>query len=366
MIPLLDTLRYVCASHLLLIALLLLGRYRYSHTARYAAAFCISLIAYLLFPIAARADLPLGVRMIFFMIMSINSFAFWMVALALFRDDFRTRWYHWLVMVLRMAVGLPAAWLVPGHGLSPLTEFLISLPIVVFAVVLVGLGVREAAREFNDDLIETRRRIRVWYLISAGGAIVFVALFRLGITGGHLLEIHNLATASITLVLIYAFFLTGVRLHPDLIAQPDHNVNSQTAAPEIDQGLLQNLIRACEEERVYREEGLTIRALARRLNTHEYRLRQLINAGLGYRNFNAFLNRYRVQEACERLLQNSEEERLPIIRISEELGYRSLASFNKAFRELTGQTPSEYRKQPQIAADKLATGEKIPGEFRNP
>jgi hypothetical protein len=34
-----------------------------------------------------------------------------------------------------------------------------------------------------------------------------------------------------------------------------------------------------------------------RLDLPEYQLRQVINEGLGHRNFNAFLNRYRIGEA---------------------------------------------------------------------
>lgn len=41
-------------------------------------------------------------------------------------------------------------------------------------------------------------------------------------------------------------------------------------------------------ERVYRQEGLTVGRLAAKLDLPEYRLRQAINEGLGYRSFNAF------------------------------------------------------------------------------
>ena len=41
-------------------------------------------------------------------------------------------------------------------------------------------------------------------------------------------------------------------------------------------------------ERIYHREGLTIGSLSAEFGVQEYRLRQLINEGLGYRNFNAF------------------------------------------------------------------------------
>ena len=98
-----------------------------------------------------------------------------------------------------------------------------------------------------------------------------------------------------------------------------------------------------EEEHVYRTEGLTIGALADRLGEHEYKVRQLINAHLGFRNFGAFLNHYRVEEA-RKLLADPAQKQLGVAEIAFRLGYSSLGPFNRAFKEMVGQTPTEYRK----------------------
>lgn len=356
MIVLLDLLRSICISHLIVYVVFLLGHYRHINSARYAAAFCSGLICYLFFPVVLRLNPPTWFQLVLISIMSTQAFCFWMVALSFFRDGFRSRWYHWLILVLRVLCSFLVFAFDPGPDPGPVDEFLRSLPIVVFSVTLAGLGVWEALREFGSDLIESRRRLRVWYLGVGGSAIVFVALFRLGIAGPALREVHELATLVITLVLIYAFFLSGLRLRSGLVGhelpegevshrdRPDTANGAGDKAITIDPELAEKLTAAFESDFVYRWEGLTIRQLARYLDTHEYRLRQLINAGLGYRNFNDFLNRYRIQEACEILL-DPERARLPIVRISNELGYRSLGSFNKAFRELTGQTPTEYRRR---------------------
>ena len=63
-------------------------------------------------------------------------------------------------------------------------------------------------------------------------------------------------------------------------------------------------------ERIYRQEGLTIAMLAAKLDLPEHRLRQVINEGLGHRNFNAFLNRYRIDEA-KAALSDAEPARRP-------------------------------------------------------
>ncbi|MEQ9365667.1 MAG: helix-turn-helix transcriptional regulator [Leptospirales bacterium] len=363
MTELLDSLRFICVSHLAVYIVFLLGHYRRINSARYSAAFCAGLICYLVYPLAIRLGAPDWLQWALIAIMSCQGFCFWMLALSFFRDGFRSRWHHWLILFFRISCSLLLFAVYPAEDLSPINEFLYSLPLVIFSVVLAGLGVWEALREYSSDLIESRRRLRVWYLTVGGGAIVFVSLFRLGIAGPDLREVHELATLGITLLLIYAFFLSGLQLRESLFesgpeADPEYATASgrpkprdlrdapdsgETGHTPVDADLARKLTAAFEDDLIYRREGLTIRQLARYLDAHEYRVRRLINAGLGYRNFNDFLNRYRIQEACEILL-DSERARLPIVRIADDLGYRSLGSFNKAFRELTGQTPSEYRK----------------------
>jgi len=96
-------------------------------------------------------------------------------------------------------------------------------------------------------------------------------------------------------------------------------------------------------ERVYRQEGLTIAVLAAKLDLSEYRLRQVINEGLGYRNFNAFLNRYRLDDAKAALADPSQRD-VPVLTIAIDAGFQSIGPFNRAFKAETGLTPTEFRR----------------------
>jgi AraC-like DNA-binding protein len=103
-------------------------------------------------------------------------------------------------------------------------------------------------------------------------------------------------------------------------------------------------LRAAIAAGVCLEPDLSLGTLAERLKVPEHRLRRLINKGLGYRNFAAFVNDHRVSQA-KRILADPENSRQQIVAVAFELGYASLAPFNRAFRQLTGMTPSEYRAQ---------------------
>ena len=111
-----------------------------------------------------------------------------------------------------------------------------------------------------------------------------------------------------------------------------------------DRASLHRLERLMTSERTYRQEGLTIGLLAARLGMPEYRLRTLINDGLGHRNFNAFLNRYRLDEAKTALADPNQAD-VPVLTIALDAGFQSLAPFNRAFKADTGLTPTEFRRR---------------------
>jgi AraC-like DNA-binding protein len=131
---------------------------------------------------------------------------------------------------------------------------------------------------------------------------------------------------------------------PDL---PPANAEAPTVAADVpdpaDERLAQTLQRAMDEERAYRDEGLSVASLATRLGAPEYRLRRLINQRLGHRNFNAFVNGYRLAEARAALLDPRRSE-LPVLSIALDAGFQSIGPFNRAFKATTGLTPTEFRR----------------------
>ena len=98
------------------------------------------------------------------------------------------------------------------------------------------------------------------------------------------------------------------------------------------------------DNQTYREAGLTISMLAKKLNLPEYRLRAFIHKQLGFRNFNAMLHKYRIEDASNALSETGNHN-TPVLTIALSVGYQSITPFNNAFREIKGVTPSEYRKR---------------------
>jgi AraC-like DNA-binding protein len=104
-----------------------------------------------------------------------------------------------------------------------------------------------------------------------------------------------------------------------------------------------------DKDAAWRQEGLTIGGLAERVGVPEHRLRRLINDHLGHRNFAAYVNARRV-DAAKRILCDPTQARTTVAAIAFELGFGSLGLFNRAFKEVTGSTPTEWRKKMLEAA----------------
>ncbi len=199
-----------------------------------------------------------------------------------------------------------------------------------------------------DDLIERRRTLRLFYvgIISVQIAVVLVVEL---LHGGELppgwLQLSNVIVIG---VLTLGLAMPMLRLNHEFFelqtspeSATDENSKSQLNVAE---SILRDKLLALMEESYFRETGLTIRVLAEKLGYPEHQLRRLINGHLGYRNFSAFLNSYRIA-AAKQHLADPERARTPVLTIALDLGYASLGPFNRAFKETTGTTPTEFRRQ---------------------
>ncbi len=110
--------------------------------------------------------------------------------------------------------------------------------------------------------------------------------------------------------------------------------------PEETSQHIQKLRYLLEVEKVYKESDLTIKSLASRLLLTPRCLSQLINDHLNT-NFYEFVNDYRIK-AAQKMLK--EPKSRSILDIAHEVGYNSKSAFNRAFKNFTQMTPSQYRK----------------------
>jgi AraC-like DNA-binding protein len=106
---------------------------------------------------------------------------------------------------------------------------------------------------------------------------------------------------------------------------------------------MQLLKQAMEEERLYRDPELTLSRLAAHLDVPARLVSAAINQESG-KSFNEFINYYRVEEFKGKLLQ-SENKKYTITALAFECGFNSQPTFQRAFKNIAGITPSEYAER---------------------
>lgn len=102
-----------------------------------------------------------------------------------------------------------------------------------------------------------------------------------------------------------------------------------------DNSTLKSILNYCTENFT---DDITLDDIAEKLHLSKYHISHLFNEKLSI-NFNTYINMLRVNMACE-LLENTDKK---IADISEEVGFGSIRSFNRAFLDIIKETPQKYR-----------------------
>lgn len=331
--------RFVAGGILLLLMLLMLRDARNDWSGRLSALLALCILAFLITSspfLRAMTGLPDGLLAVRLALPVL----FWLTTLAVFTDDFRLRLWHGLPLLLVEATAF-------ADNAAPAME-------TVHQTLVIGLYVLSLLAAWwgwRNDLVDSRRRFR-------GLFITTTTVVGLGIGVGQLVLARmsffdRLAAAPVldvvigwvvaVLVMVIAWMILGVDARQQLVALRAPR-SFQPAADDPKNALIQRLTQVMENDRLYQRHDLTPAGLAGRLGCSEHALRRVINGGLGHRNFNVYLNGYRIDQV-KSALSDAQQAGIPIPTLALEAGFGSLAPFNRAFREATGMTPSDYRRK---------------------
>jgi len=101
------------------------------------------------------------------------------------------------------------------------------------------------------------------------------------------------------------------------------------------------LKKAMETNLYHQDPDLSLSSLAELLKVHPHELSRIINVALR-KNFNDFVNGYRIREITLKM-QDPANDRLTLVGIAFDCGFKSKTTFNRVFREMTGKSAAEYK-----------------------
>jgi len=359
-----DIMVYLAVSQLIFLGCCILLNIRRHVFGKLLALYCLCLISYILTTTPFVAG-NTALFYVFCRLASATPAVLWIIALLLFADSRKVPTFGIGIIVLYMLASAAGHFLlVTGHQLNVVSY---ALTFVFAQVVMLGLSIHAIYLGIvgrKDDLVEERRRVRIPFVILMG--ILVSGILASGFLTVSPTPIRVTATLSLLDVLndflsLYAFVISLIlnlaicTLHRDAVVLLSESARSSAGNPttgkgseKLDLKMIEKITTAMEEEKRYQQMGLTLTKLAELLHMPEYRLRNVINKQMRFRNFNQFLNSYRIK-AASRLLQESDE---PIFNIAMDVGYTSLSSFNKVFKDRYGVAPREFRLQSKVTREK--------------
>ena len=147
--------------------------------------------------------------------------------------------------------------------------------------------------------------------------------------------------------LIYYVSITGyAQAQPNtgLVFKEEEHKSGNIQKEKFSEGELETwktkILKLMIDEKLYLQPELNLSDIANRLKTNISVLSGVVNYAFG-KNFNDFVNEYRVKEFQERI-QLPENKNITLLGIAFDCGFNSKATFNRSFKKFTGKAPKEF------------------------
>lgn len=146
--------------------------------------------------------------------------------------------------------------------------------------------------------------------------------------------------ASIKALFIYVVLSSIFRVFTNVFPLRGKPLAKSKELTTYDLTIAERAKKMLQEGKVYRELGLNRALFAEKLGVKEHYLSHIINRKF-QKSVTELINVFRIEEAKERLAASDEN----ITTICYEVGFNNMASFNRIFKNMTGKSPSGFRKE---------------------
>ncbi len=192
---------------------------------------------------------------------------------------------------------------------------------------------------FSDILKQKAGKERYWLILS----LIIINIFFIAITALYSMGYHftfdmELLRSVLGLGFVYLVSTSLFRIYPQgLLSSYKKKSNDDLSSDDL--LLVKKIEDLLELDKIYHEATYSRSDLAQELGTSEATISRIIN--LHYKkSFPQLLNEKRVEYSKILLLDTDASVKI----VAQEVGFNSLPSFNRVFKEMVGQSPSNYRK----------------------
>ncbi len=243
---------------------------------------------------------------------------------------------HFIPFIVGLLIGI---WLEEAHAQT--------LPLWYFAILFLGYYAHLLTYLISSlSFLEKLKKEDVPQTTIALLRLLLFALF--AIWGVYVLNLIEEIVPYILGPILYtviAYTVGFIVIHKEYLQKIGQKKYSTTSiSSTTSDELLQLVLDYIQQQKGFQDPNLTLKGLSARLKVSPQQLSMVINQQSG-KNFNQFVNTFRVEEA-KRLLQQESLRNHTIAAIAMEVGFNSISSFNTHFKKQVGQSPTNFRNTP--------------------
>ena len=192
----------------------------------------------------------------------------------------------------------------------------------------------QSAKKAHAEKLQTKdtKAIFEWlYILIIGFIIIWISYFLNIIDNTIPYIVGPIVYSMVIYFLSYkAYSLKVTDIDGNIFKENDHT------------SLYNRIVQLIIDDTLYLEPEISLSSLSKLLGVSSQKTSKVINQHAN-RNFNDFINYYRIQDAKKQLLDITKNN-YTISSIAFDTGFSSLSSFNSAFKKFESTTPSLYRK----------------------
>jgi len=216
--------------------------------------------------------------------------------------------------------------------------------------------ISEYRRQLKNNFSYCKNIDLTWLKNLSIAALIMTAVtfgFLIGLVNGYLSGgMLNFIYFSVISSFAVVLGFMGIQQKKIVLFVKDHSEKSKEDSLENDSILdakknlkgnpdIEKILEIMQDKKPYLDPGLNINILAHMMGFHSHQLSKILNQYFK-QNFFEFVNNYRIEEFKKQVV-NPKNKHFSILALALDCGFNSKASFNRIFKNTTGQTPSEFR-----------------------
>lgn len=226
--------------------------------------------------------------------------------------------------------------------------FILGLMYSLYIIYQINKYLDNHTEEVKNQFASVEKKQLQWTRFFIAFCFVLVAV-HIGTLFVEVAPVFEFLIACSNLILVFSIAISGIIQYNVLNASNKAELQSTEPSLEREDSkekvleLINRIDHYVIDSAIYTKQDLTVVDISTALEVHPRDVSMAINKHYN-KNFNTYINEFRVKKAQE-LLKTDILAELSIEGLSREVGFHSKASFYTAFKKVTGTTPMNYQTQ---------------------